>query len=514
MNKRNMKVIDEEVEFSEDVELVSTTDKRGIITYANDEFYKVAGYTPEELLNKNHNIIRHPDMPKAAFKDLWDHLKGGQAWRGAVKNRCKDGRYYWVDAFVTPVFEEGVLVGYQSVRRKLAPEVKDRAIKLYASVNEGKRNRLGAILELVKKQRIPTLSLVTLLAMLAGLFYSPLFTLIIPITTVVLLYQDLFVRQKFYDNLQRNYDSVSRLVFCDDPNNYAEYHLKMDEGRIRTILGRTQDSSHNLQHQVDSLEVTSEQVLDSIEKENLEIESVVTAIEQMVMTINEISRNTSNSIEQVSSANQDCQEANSLIDKTQQHVSVLVDDVEASRSSTESLSNEFANINELMSEIQGIAEQTNLLALNAAIEAARAGELGRGFAVVADEVRNLSQRTQKVTERIHQSMEGVSHSVNELSESMQKGQSSAKTCIDFTAETRTKIDSLTKIMDNIELETTQISTAAEQQSAAAQEINQNVSSVRNASQSNLESVNEVTMLTKNIKNKADQLASLSLSFKR
>ncbi|WP_241909803.1 PAS domain-containing protein [Vibrio sp. 10N.261.55.A7] len=80
MNKRNMKVIDEEVEFSEDVELVSTTDKRGIITYANDEFYKVAGYTPEELLNKNHNIIRHPDMPKAAFKDLWDHLKGGLAW--------------------------------------------------------------------------------------------------------------------------------------------------------------------------------------------------------------------------------------------------------------------------------------------------------------------------------------------------------------------------------------------------------------------------------------------------
>lgn len=75
MNRRNQSVINEEVTFSKDVELVSTTDTRGIITYVNEAFCQVAGYTAEELQHKNHNIIRHPDMPKAAFQDLWDHLK-------------------------------------------------------------------------------------------------------------------------------------------------------------------------------------------------------------------------------------------------------------------------------------------------------------------------------------------------------------------------------------------------------------------------------------------------------
>ncbi|MCT7656661.1 PAS domain-containing protein [Oceanimonas sp. NS1] len=102
MNKRNQHVIDEEVSYGEREQLVSTTDKRGVITYANEVFCQVAGYTADELVGKNHNLVRHPDMPRAAFRDLWEHVQRGQAWRGAVKNRCKDGRYYWVDAYVTP----------------------------------------------------------------------------------------------------------------------------------------------------------------------------------------------------------------------------------------------------------------------------------------------------------------------------------------------------------------------------------------------------------------------------
>ena len=117
--RRNQSLIDEEVTFEEHQELVSTTDLRGVITYANNEFCSIAGYEMDELINKNHNIVRHPDMPKAAFKEMWDTLKQGHSWRGAVKNLCKDGRYYWVDAFVTPIFEHGQLIGYQSVRVKL-----------------------------------------------------------------------------------------------------------------------------------------------------------------------------------------------------------------------------------------------------------------------------------------------------------------------------------------------------------------------------------------------------------
>ena len=133
--RRNQHTIDEEVRFSRDEELVSVTDTRGVIQYANPEFCRVAGFTQEELVGKNHNIVRHPDMPKAAFADMWERLKTGKSWRGAVKNRCKDGRFYWVDAFVTPVFENGKLAGYQSVRTVLSENVKNRANQLYATIN-------------------------------------------------------------------------------------------------------------------------------------------------------------------------------------------------------------------------------------------------------------------------------------------------------------------------------------------------------------------------------------------
>lgn len=136
---RNRSIIDEEVTFSDNEELVSVTDKRGVIRYANSAFCRVAGFSKEELIGKNHNIVRHPDMPKAAFADMWSKLQSGQAWRGAVKNRCKDGRYYWVDAFVTPLFESGKLAGFQSVRTTLSPEIRHRAESLYRQVNDGKK---------------------------------------------------------------------------------------------------------------------------------------------------------------------------------------------------------------------------------------------------------------------------------------------------------------------------------------------------------------------------------------
>jgi aerotaxis receptor len=109
-------LINEEVTFGQHEELVSVTDTKGVITYANKAFCRVAGFEMSEMLNQNHNIVRHPDMPKQAFADMWAKLADRQSWRGAVKNRCKDGRYYWVDAFVTPVYQNTELVGYQSVR--------------------------------------------------------------------------------------------------------------------------------------------------------------------------------------------------------------------------------------------------------------------------------------------------------------------------------------------------------------------------------------------------------------
>ena len=114
--KNNQPVTQREVPFPPNSYLVSRTDLKGIITYANDAFVAISGFSREELIGNSHNIVRHPDMPEAAFADLWDTVKKGLPWRGLVKNRCKNGDFYWVEAFVVPIKNDGRIIGYQSVR--------------------------------------------------------------------------------------------------------------------------------------------------------------------------------------------------------------------------------------------------------------------------------------------------------------------------------------------------------------------------------------------------------------
>ena len=129
--KTNQPVTQREVAFPPDCYLVSKTDLKGIITHANDAFVKISGFSREELIGSSHNIVRHPDMPMAAFADLWQTVKAGLPWRGAVKNRCKNGDYYWVEAFVVPLKKNGQINGYMSVRVPLAADKKATADSLY-----------------------------------------------------------------------------------------------------------------------------------------------------------------------------------------------------------------------------------------------------------------------------------------------------------------------------------------------------------------------------------------------
>lgn len=114
--RQNMPVTNQEKTFSKDEKLITTTDLKGKILHCNDAFVKISGFDKSELIGSPHNIVRHPDMPKEAFKIMWDTLKQGKAWMGLVKNRCKNGDFYWVDAYVTPVTEGGKVIGYESVR--------------------------------------------------------------------------------------------------------------------------------------------------------------------------------------------------------------------------------------------------------------------------------------------------------------------------------------------------------------------------------------------------------------
>jgi len=111
--------------------IISSTNLKGIITYANRKFCEIAGYTKEELKDKNHNIVRHPDMPKKVFKEMWDSIQNKQEWTGIVKNLRKDGKYYWVYSYITPILRDKELIGYTAARRPASSSELEEIIPIY-----------------------------------------------------------------------------------------------------------------------------------------------------------------------------------------------------------------------------------------------------------------------------------------------------------------------------------------------------------------------------------------------
>ncbi len=137
--RRNLPVTGREVDFAG--EIISATDLKEKITHANPQFVKTSGFSEAELLGQPHNLIRHRDMPAKSFKSLWDAIRAGKPWMGVAKNRCKNGDHYWVDAFITPVFQNGQVTGYESVRVPPKARWKQRVEQLCAKIRAGKFKR-------------------------------------------------------------------------------------------------------------------------------------------------------------------------------------------------------------------------------------------------------------------------------------------------------------------------------------------------------------------------------------
>ncbi len=135
--KINMPVTQNQVELKDNSQIVSKTDLKGRITFVNREFIDVSGFSEAELIGQSHNIVRHPDMPPEAFEDLWSTVKNGKPWIGIVKNRCKNGDYYWVEAVVAPVVENGQPAGFISVRKKASRQQIEGAMRFHRKIKEG-----------------------------------------------------------------------------------------------------------------------------------------------------------------------------------------------------------------------------------------------------------------------------------------------------------------------------------------------------------------------------------------
>ncbi len=509
MPRNNQVLIDEEIAVPTNQQLVSTTDLRGVITYANDAFIRISGFEKDELIGKNHNLVRHPDMPKAAFGDLWSKLKSGKPWRGAVKNRCKDGRYYWVDAFVTPIFDGQDLIGYQSVRSFLPEDIKTNATNIYQRLNSGKSVKH---LENQFYVRASAYAVIGLLSV--GLtFVSSWFSLLMLALPLIAFKQELLGTPNYLFSLAKDYDSVSRLVYSGESQySAADFHLRVAEGKVNTILGRVSDGSEELNERAERLANAANIAKQGVEKETQELHQVSAAVEEMVTTIEEVAHNTASTTQKVQVAHEDCTQATQVMEDTRHQIHTLANEVSQSARAASELATEAEHIGSVMQEIQGIADQTNLLALNAAIEAARAGEHGRGFSVVADEVRALSNRTHSATEQIQRSIGDIQTTLIEWSTKMEQGKASAETCVSQADNAQETIQKVYRSITDISDLATQISAAAEEQSMVSQEISKNITNISDASQLNLTQAETVSGETEDITFRVKTLSSLMTTF--
>ena len=483
-----------EVSFPKNQQLVSTTDTQGIITYVNDAFCEVAGYNVEEMVGQHHNIVRHPDMPKAAFKDLWQKLKQGESWRGMVKNRCKNGDFYWVDAYVTPLLNDGVVVGYQSVRACPSADMKQKAAVLYQKISKNKT--LFDFALNYKLKHLLAFILFSITFTLVASFSTSIFFALAQVALVIgllVIYKEEQISiPRYIREVQDKFDSPSRLVYAGKGGiSVLSYPLDLSAAKTRTILGRSQDTGRGLKVISQKLKQASKQALSGLEEENSQLSQLATAITQMSSTIDEVSKNTLDAYDRVAKVQSTCHDALTVVDSTQMTISGLAHEVNDAAFKAESLSKDVQGISVFMDEIKGIADQTNLLALNAAIEAARAGEQGRGFAVVASEVRTLASRTQEVTVNIQNSVSNLQTTLQQWRKVMLESKDNADKCNLESTEVKIAMDKVLIMMNDLSDVTAQIATSTEEQSVVSQQITESVHTINDISMSNTEIAKQV-----------------------
>ena len=517
-----MKLGQEQV-FDEAEALLSITDLESKITYANPEFCHIAGYSNDELKEQPHNIVRHPDMPKAAFKDLWSFVQQGKSWMGPVKNKCKNGDYYWVNAYVTPIKDtSGKNIEYQSVRTKLDEHVQKRATDIYAKLNKGE-TPIRLQYQIDQTLWFQSVLFLFTFASLALTIFSELSLLAtLPFLIIGLFSSILSIRwrQKYKKVLNEAKDTFENplMSYLYSGNNDAigtvQLALAMRKAEVNAVVGRVTDVSIQVSKNGTIASEQSEQVSQKLNDQKNESEQVATAINEMSATILDLSKTVT---ETAQSAEQG-QVMTKLGQETIVSFANAINDLSAQLTEVDhmitKLSDGSKSINSVLSEISGIADQTNLLALNAAIEAARAGEQGRGFSVVAEEVRALAMRTQQSTEEIKNLLTQLRSDSDNAVGAMITGNELSANCVSLSNEAGEALNNIHNEVSLISNATAQIATAIEEQSVVSEQMSQNIVRINDIAVSCEESSQQSSFLSSELLDKLSSQEALVAQFKR
>jgi aerotaxis receptor len=427
-------------------------------------------------------------MPEAVYQDFWDTLKSGRPWMGVVKNRAKNGDHYWVSAYVAPVFLQGRQIGYQSVRTVATEQQKTRAERPYARLRRGRKVGLSAFFGRTSVRL--AISGVTALGLgfsagclagsgdawgATGLGALALLAGAGGIGSVAARLERLSMRSRaVFDN------AVGRQVYGGghDAAAEAELALAMREAQLNALLGRVEDIIGDLAQAAADTRQAASASFRTIDEQTLEIEQVVTAMHEMAATVQEVARTTADTSLATATVADQTVAGRATIHRTTDAMQGLVTDVGAASSAMQALREETVSIRDVLGVIDAIAAQTNLLALNAAIEAARAGEAGRGFAVVATEVRELANRVAQSTDEISGLIGRLEDRVGSAADDMNRSCESARSVANEAETSNRVITEIGQAISSIRDMNLQIATAAEEQSAVAEEISRRIVGIK------------------------------------